>query len=689
METDSLQIARWAYGFAAIVFTAFAAYLWQGWRGGRLGGRVLLAVALSAAWAVAEFSGLLWWSGRYSHLLASALDFARLAAWAYFLAGLLAVTEVEQHVSARLRGFLPAGAVLFALACLGGLIEPSSGAQLRWQPLGHLLLAIWFLALLEQIYRNFPAGSRWGIKPVIIGLASSLCFDIYLYADAVMLGRLDDEVMAIRGAVHAIAMPLVAMSAVRSRDWTFRITLSRELVFHTATLAASGAYLLLIAAAGYYVRWFGGNWGRALQAGLFFCGLVLLVFLVFSGSARAKLRVLINKHLFAYRYDYRNAWLRFTQALTDVSAERSLGQRVIGALGDFVESPGGVLWLRSEDGFMRPQAQLNLRAENWEEPSDSAMCQLMAERGWILNLEEWRSRPDLYGEARMPDWLRELPEAWLLVPLGAGQKLGGFVLLANARVPVEVNWEVLDLLKTAGAQAASYLTLAHTTEALLEARKFDSFNRMSAFVVHDLKNLVAQLSLMLKNADRHKANPEFQDDMLMTVANVAERMRGLMQQLQNKTPIEARRSLDLAALCRTAQRLARNGAAELDFDLAEGLWVNAHADRLERIIGHVVQNALEATPSHGKVEVRTLEGAGAALLSVSDNGCGMSPEFVRERLFRPFQTTKNTGMGIGTYEVQQYVVELGGRVSVDSEPGRGTTFTIQLPLASRAESAAA
>ena len=144
--------------------------------------------------------------------------------------------------------------------------------------------------------------------------------------------------------------------------------------------------------------------------------------------------------------------------------------------------------------------------------------------------------------------------------------------------------------------------MARATEALVEAQKFDSFNRMSAFVVHDLKNVVAQLSLMLKNADRHRHNPEFQEDMLMTVGHAAERMRGLMLQLQNKTSLEVRRGLDLADVCRKLQS-SDAGSARLSFDLAEGVWVHAQHERLERIIGHVLQNALEATPADGKVEI--------------------------------------------------------------------------------------
>jgi len=241
---------------------------------------------------------------------------------------------------------------------------------------------------------------------------------------------------------------------------------------------------------------------------------------------------------------------------------------------------------------------------------------------------------------------------------------------------------VRDLLKTGGRQAAGYLAQMQATEALLEARKFDAFNRMSAFVVHDLKNIVTQLSLMLKNAERLHGNPEFQQDMLDTVANVEARMRGLMTQLQEKRSIDPPRAVDLQPLLRSVCESKHGQLPELELALGNAgpVEVSAHPQRLERIIGHVVQNALDATTQDGKVLLTLAAGTdGRAHVVVEDNGCGMSPEFVRERLSRPFQTTKSSGMGIGVYETRQYLEEIGGALRYDSELGRGTRVTIELP----------
>jgi putative PEP-CTERM system histidine kinase len=293
-------------------------------------------------------------------------------------------------------------------------------------------------------------------------------------------------------------------------------------------------------------------------------------------------------------------------------------------------------------------------------------------------VDEYRRWPERYPGLALPDWASE---AWLIVPLMSGADLVGFVALARPVTPNDVDWEVLDLLKTGSRQAASYLAHARANEALLEAQKFDSFNRMSAFVVHDLKNLVAQMSLLLKNAERHRANPEFQKDMLDTVAHVVERMSGLMRQLRSgTTPAEKPRAVDVAEL------MARIAAAKSDprvrFELqgARGIRALGHEDRLERVLGHLVQNALDATPSDaGRVRVRAFVDASFAVVEVADNGVGMTPEFLRDRLFRPFQTTKPHGMGIGVYESYQYVSSIGGRLQVESTSNSGTTFRVLLP----------
>ena len=219
------------------------------------------------------------------------------------------------------------------------------------------------------------------------------------------------------------------------------------------------------------------------------------------------------------------------------------------------------------------------------------------------------------------------------------------------------------------------------TEALLEVRKFDAFNKMSAFVVHDLKNIVTQLSLMLKNAERHSDNPEFQKDMLMTVNHAVERMRQLMMQLrEGATPPGGICGVNLADVIQRIQKDKMSQGRSIEVHVQDRLIARGHEERLERVIGHLVQNAIDASLPGDRVWTSLERRNDKAAILVGDNGHGMTQEFIRDRLFKPFQSTKDAGMGIGAYESAQYVRELGGDMQVDSEPGKGTRITVTLPL---------
>jgi putative PEP-CTERM system histidine kinase len=522
------------------------------------------------------------------------------------------------------------------------------------------------------------------LKPLCVGLAGVFAFDIFYYAEAMMFGRLDASIFVARGFANALIIPFVAVATARNTGWTIDLHMSRGVVFQTTALLVSGTFLLAVAAAGYFVRYLGGGWGQALQIELLFAALLFGLLVASSGRFRSKLNVFVSKNFFSYRYDYRKEWLRFTSTLSEESSVPKVQDRCIEALANLVDSHGGALWLSRENEGFRPAARWNTPPVDADavEPANSPLARFLGRTGWVIDLHEYASAPDHYPELTLPAWLPSIPAAWLVVPLITGAELLGFVILMTPRTAIDVNWEVRDLLKTASRQAASYLGQIRATEQLLEARKFDAFNRMSAFVVHDLKNLVAQLSLMLRNAERHRDNPEFQRDMQVTVENAVGRMNQLMLQLRvGTTPVERPRLTDLEKIVRNVCRAKLLSRATIDVDLDPGLCAVAHDERLEHVIGHLIQNALDATAEGGAVSVRLHRDASFAAIEVADTGVGMSPEFVRDRLFKPFETTKAEGMGIGVYESSQYVSGLGGKILVDSAPNEGTRVRVLLPLA--------
>ena len=647
--------------------------------------RTLFVAALAAtmAWSASVAVGV-WWYERVGPWPAAYLDVLRQTLWIAFLVQLFRAAPAGGAAKQSHRLPMAAWAVAgsAAAAVVWGSTSATDPDLSRPVLTAALALGLMGLVTVEQLYRNTGEESRWGIKPVCIGLACNFAYDTYLYSEALLFGAVDRDSAAMRGAVQALVVPFLFMAARRRQDWMRRLHISRSAAFYSATLLLVGVYLILMAGAGYYVRYFGGSWGSALQTALFVAGCALLAMLTVSGSLRSWLRVFVGKHFFSYRFDYREEWLRFTALLSSTHNPAETGTTIIKGLAQMIECPAGNLWTRaSADGPYMQTATWNMPRVTAGEPAESRFCSFLRSKEWVVDLEEFRGAPRRYEGMDLPIWLLSDKAAWLVVPLLAGQDMQGFVVLARARTRVELNWEVLDLLKTAGRQAAAYLAQMRAAEELLEARKFDAFNRMSAFVVHDLKNIVTQLSLMLKNAERLRDNREFQEDMLLTVESSLEKMRRLMLQLrEGAKPTGAGRGVNLQQITQRLQALARSQERVLEVVQDMPLSTRGHEDRLERVLGHLVQNALDATPIDGRVWLELSRQGSQVEVKVCDTGCGMTEDFVHNQLFRPFSSTKGTGMGIGSYESAQYIRELGGGLQVESEPGVGTVITVLLPL---------
>lgn len=684
-EVSTLPL--WSYGIATVSYLFVAIHLLR-WRNrGVADGAataIVVAAAMTSVWAAAAMLSAFSSMDRI-HFFEGAADILRYGAWYIFILALLYPgTQSSRPKWPFVLGSLILGSglalQLFALLPLDLPAELLTRAG-QYAALAQVVFA---LTLLEQLWRRTTADSLWNIKPLGIGLAATFAFDLYFHSNALLFNQIDADAFAVRGFAHALVLPLIVLTIYRTRARKLQVALSQTAAFQTTSLAVAGLYLLIASAAGYYVRYLGGSWGGAMQLALLFSAFVLLLLLAFSGTMRAHLKVLVGKHFFRYRYDYREEWLKFTQALSSEEDSRQVGPQVIRGLANMVESPAGTLWMRDTDGRQYSQrARWNLPVSDVGEPADSPLISFLQDRGWVLNLEEYRYLPGRYDGLTLPDWLTDTPNAWLVIPLATASHIVGFVVLTTSRATVDVNWEVNDLLRTAGRQAAAFLAQMQATEALLEARKFDSFNRMSAFVVHDLKNIVSQLSLMVRNAERHADNVEFQRDMLLTVRHSVERMKQLMMQLrEGAAPADGSSGVGVH-LDAVIQRIQKAKAAHppgVELDIRESVVARGHEERIERVIGHLVQNALDATPPAGRVWVRLEREGSMALIEVGDTGCGMSPEFIRDKLFRPFQTTKETGMGIGAYESRQYIRELGGDIQLESRENAGTRFHVRLPL---------
>ncbi len=688
-----LNIGVLSYTAAALMFLVLSLLLLTSWRG-RLQGALLVFASLSTvAWAAMAA-----WHAALDYppsLTLPVAEIVRNAVWLAFLVRLLHPARQIGPMSLRLR-WLAAGLAGLCLALVSINIYPplvGIDGDVNLLMFGNVLLAVAGLGLVEQVLRNTPTEQRWAIKFLCLGVGGIFAYDFFLYSDALLFKHIDTHLWNARGMITALAVPLIAVSAARNPQWSLDVAVSRGFVFHTAALMGAGIYLLVMAASGYYIRIYGGSWGVVGQAIFLFGSAVVLLAIVSSGQVRARWKVLLNKHFFSHKYDYREEWLRFIRTLSNGEPGQQQSvvtqERAIQALAQIVDSPAGMLWWRSKtvgDNFTHftPSARWNMSASvGASESVEGVLARFLEERQWIIDLGEYAHRPESHEGLVIPQWLSDLSQCWLVVPLILEQQLLGFMILAQPRAARQINWEDRDLLKTAGYQAASFLVQLESAQRLSEARQFEAFNRLSAFVVHDLKNLVAQLSLVVSNAQKHKHNPVFMEDAINTVEHAAAKMNRMLAQLRaGNLQAHTATKFDLDTLLREVIETRTQSKPAPSLEIAEtGLRVQADRDRLAAVFGHIIQNAQEATPADGSVRVRLKREGAQAVLEVEDSGHGMDAEFIRKRLFQPFETTKgNMGMGIGVYQSRELVRELGGDIEVVSQPGEGSRFRILLPL---------
>jgi putative PEP-CTERM system histidine kinase len=684
---DMISPGTLSYGLAAAAFLALSLLLLTRWRMQFHGSMLLPASLMSFVW-----SGLLAWQAARAVPTLSGLYFlfeiTRNFLWLVVLLRVLSGLAPQQDFQwIRRVVYVTTGAVLIAALVFGVLYDLGYRFEIAAYVLipGMLLSALAGLFLVEQVYRNTSASREWSVKFLWIGAGALFVYDFCLYSVALLFRAMPFAMWEARGAANALAVPLLAIGMARTTQWAPQVFMSRRPALYTTSIVAAGLYLLAMAIAGFYVRSFGGSWGGAAQIVFLFGAALLLVLILFSGQARAWLRVFLTKHFSPYRYDYRDEWLRLTRTLS--TGDAGLEQNALTALARIVNSNAGGIWTLTEDGQFVPSGGDLAGPDSPPFPADSDFLSFIAAREWIVDLDSVRSRVSTGPEPSPPDWLLALERAWLVLPLLQDERLVAVVVISRSLTPRSLTWEDLDLLRTAGRQAASYIALEQAAVQLAQARQFEAYNRFAAFMMHDLKNLIAQQTLVVQNAARHRGNPQFIDDAISTIDNSVRRMQRLLEQLRRGDTLGSARRVQLAQVCsdtvnrcgdrRPTPVFEANGLASDDAE------VLVSAERLGLVLEHIIRNAQDATDPEGRVEVQLRRNAGHAVIEVRDTGCGMDATFIRERLFRPFDTTKGSqGMGIGAFQTREFVRMAGGDVHVESDVGKGTRFFISIPLAS-------
>ncbi len=540
-----------------------------------------------------------------------------------------------------------------------------------------LLMSVTGLVIIEQLVRNARDDLRWRIRYLNIGLGIVFGYGVVHNACAVLFNGYVPSLYVLQPAIWALAVPFLAIASLRNRENPFRMNVSRGFVFRTGVLLVTGTFLLLMGLAGYYVQLFGGDWGTA--AAVFAGALGLAGFLVLVGSSRVRsaARIAIARNLYEYKYDYRDDWQNVTRRLTEPHPDFNLGQQAIRVLMDVVHTSGGAVWHRTDAGSFVPQTQLHV---DWNQPLTPGVARLIdvffAEHEWVVDLTEPSD-----ASSKLQPLADELTGMRYLVPLLVEDRLYGIAVLNHGVSSIPLMWEDFDMLKLVARQAAGFLALEQASATLSEAHQLNALNRLSAFVVHDIKTIAAQLQLLVENAERHRDNPAFIDDMVRTTENSVLRMTKLLAQLREQSAAGPDEPVDVThVVYESLKKFSLQTPAPTLESSETDLMIRVDREMLASVLGHMVQNAIDATPDDGKVTLRTLSDAAWAEVHIEDTGCGMETRFVEERLFQPFESTKGlTGMGIGAFQAREYLRSVGGDIAVSSSPGAGSHFILRVP----------
>ncbi len=551
-----------------------------------------------------------------------------------------------------------------------------------WSSVFLLLSLTTILANFESTLRAADTAQRRKINFLLLGAGSILVFKIYAHGQYLLFPRMPQDFGAIQSTILFIACLLIAFSLARHQLMDVDVFVSRHFLYNSFALGAVGIYLIVVGLAGQAIRSFGGIPALYLKSLFVFLTVLFLVGVLLSHSIQKQAKSFIERHFYRHRYDYHKEWLALTDQLSSKLDPRDLLPAIAGTFLQTMWIEDVVLWLyddREKDFlFVESAPKGRTVPVRWEPGFIAAL----KERDHPIPLDRLAELP---GGADIGDRQREILRGMgvqILSPLVVGSRFVGILGLSGSFSKYPLDDEDYDLIKTVSKQAASSFLNARLSRDLVHAKEMETFHAFSAFVMHDLKNFVSMLSLVVKNAERNSGDPEFRADALASVSQTAEKMKKMMERLSvlsRKLEVERTMS-DLNEIAREALS-EMNGAlrAKVVGDLGTVPALRVDPDQRKKVVTNLLMNAVEAVGADGEIRLSTTESDGKVVLAVSDNGCGMTPEFMLERLFRPFSTTKSGGFGIGLYQVKGIVEAHGGKIEVESEAGRGSSFRVLLP----------
>jgi len=550
--------------------------------------------------------------------------------------------------------------------------------------------SILILMNLERTFRYTMGHLRWQVKFMILGVAGLFAARIYTDSLAVLFRIVNTDLSVINAGALIFASVLMARAAARTERMELDIYLPHSLLHSSFTVLLVGVYFIGVGVLAWLARAFGGVWSLPLTAFVLFAAMMGLGALLLSDKLRIRRKRLVSELFKRPLYDYREVWSSFTEKTTSVASIRELSMAVVKMVAETLEALSVSLWLVDDQRhtlflggsteFSEQRAKdLGLSGE-----AGTALFLAMYERDMPLDIADGADERIRDVVQKHGDALREARVEYVVPVNGAGRLVA--ILTVARRVSNDpLSPEDYELLKTIADQAGANILSLRLSERVSELKEMEALQVMSAFFMHDLKNLGARLSLVSQNLPVHHDNPEFRTDAIRTISQSVDKVNALCSRLlMLSQKLEVRPSkADLNELARaTLASLDGHFRAQVTTQLGEMPPVAIDAEQIQKVLVNLLLNANDAAAEGGHIRVTTGFRDGRAEIAVSDDGCGMSAEFVEKRLFRPFQTTKKQGMGIGLFHSRTIVEAHGGRIEVQSAEGKGTTFRVVLPAGS-------
>ena len=549
-----------------------------------------------------------------------------------------------------------------------------------------LLSAVLILTNLERTFRAAVGTVRWRIKFMLLGVGLVFLIRLYASTQALLFRHIDPSLDILRSGTLVVACVLMMRSLVRTGHFNLDVYPSQSVLQGSVTILFVGAYLLIVGVFAKVVTYFGGDSSFTLKTLVVLLLLLLLALLLQSDRAQLYLRRLVSRHFQRPLHDYRTVWLRFTEATASRVEQTEFSRAVVKLLADIFQALSVSIWIVND----RQDEFLLAASTSLAESRARALQPTTAETIAITEYLRQHTEP-LDIEEREEDWavaLRrchpsQFPKggARICVPVASGGEVLAVILLGDRVGAAAFTMQDLDLLKSIGDQVTSGLLNVRLSQRLLQAREHEAFQTMATFFVHDLKNAASTLNLTLQNLPDHFDDPAFREDALRGMGKSVRHINHLISRLG-----ELRSELKISPTpCDLNQAIAAAIASFTDdkdfkLDCTAGDLPALPLDREQftKVVTNLVLNAREAGARH--LQLSTQRSGNWAILEAADNGCGMSAEFVSRSLFRPFQTTKKNGLGIGMFQSRMIIQAHGGRMLVESTPNQGTVFRVFLPL---------